>query len=432
MQADIRKHVRHNFLVNVLDGGFFGMAIGFASFVTIIPLFVNKFTDSSLLIGLIASIHLVGWQLPQILTANHVAQLRRFKPMVIFMTIHERWPFLGMAFVALFAAQLGNTLVLILTFILMTLQALFGGFTATAWQSMIAKVMPPNRRGTFYGAQSSAANLLSSLGALIAGAILLASGGSNEGFALTFLLSGVLMFVSFAFIAMNREPASEPAIEKPLSGVEFRRRLIGILRRDGNYRTFILARMLIQAASIGSAFYTVFAVRQFNMDEGTAGIMTGVFLLAATIGNPLCGWLGDRYSRRIIFAIGGLLAGASALAALAAPDVSWFYLVFALLGLSNGASWTSANAMTADFGGEKERPFYISLVNTLIAPVTLLAPIIGGFLADSINTEATLWFIVVTGALTAGVAFFLLREPQPVTRAEPAKPEQSAVPVTGC
>ncbi len=432
MQADIRKHVRHNFLVNVLDGGFFGMAIGFASFVTIIPLFVNKFTDSSLLIGLIASIHLVGWQLPQILTANHVAQLRRFKPMVIFMTIHERWPFLGMAFVALFAAQLGNTLVLILTFILMTLQALFGGFTATAWQSMIAKVMPPNRRGTFYGAQSSAANLLSSLGALIAGAILLASGGSNEGFALTFLLSGVLMFVSFAFIAMNREPASEPAIEKPLSGVEFRRRLIGILRRDGNYRTFILARMLIQAASIGSAFYTVFAVRQFNMDEGTAGIMTGVFLLAATIGNPLCGWLGDRYSRRIIFAVGGLLAGASALVALAAPDVSWFYLVFALLGLSNGASWTSANAMTADFGGEKERPFYISLVNTLIAPVTLLAPIIGGFLADSINTEATLWFIVVTGALTAGVAFFLLREPQPVTRAEPAKPEQSAVPVTGC
>jgi MFS family permease len=432
MQADIRKHVRHNFIVNVMDGGFFGMAIGFASFVTVIPLFVNKFTDSSLLIGLIASIHLVGWQLPQILTANHVAQLRRFKPMVIFMTIHERWPFLGMAFVALFAAQLGNTWVLILTFILMTLQALFGGFTATAWQSMIAKVMPHNRRGTFYGTQSSAANLLSSVGALIAGAILLASSGSNEGFALTFLLSGVLMFVSFAFIAMTREPASQPAIEQPLSGVEFRRRLIGILRRDANYRTFILARMLIQAASIGSAFYTVFAVRQFNMDEGTAGIMTGVFLLAATIGNPLSGWLGDRYSRRIIFGVGGALAGASALAALVAPDVSWFYLVFALLGLSNGASWTSANAMTADFGGERERPFYISLVNTLIAPVTLLAPIVGGLLADAISTEATLIFIVITGALTSWVAFFLLREPQPVTRPERATSEQTAVSASSC
>jgi len=427
VHKDIRKNVRFNFIVNVLDGSFFGMALGFASFVTVIPLFVNKFTDSSLLIGLIASIHLVGWQLPQILTANHVARLRRYKPMVIWMTIHERWPFLGLAFVALFAAQLGSAGVLILTFAFMTIQAFSGGLAATAWQSMIAKIMPPNRRGTFYGVQSAAANLLSSGGAVVTGIILLASGGSTEGFALCFVLSGFLMFVSFAFITLNREPDSAPAIETTLSGAEFRRGLVAILRKDGNYRWFIVARMCIQAASIGSAFYTVFAVRRFGIDEGSAGLMTGAFLLAATIGNPLGGWLGDRYSRRIIFAIGGLLAGASALAALVATDASWFYLVFALLGLSNGASWTSANAMTADFGSERERPFYLSLVNTLIAPVTLLAPVLGGWLADTYNYEATLWLMMITGLLTGIVAFFLMRDPRPVAQARPRDTAENKV-----
>lgn len=412
MQIENRKNVPFNFIVNVLDGSFFGMSLGFASFVTVIPLFVSKFTDSSLLIGLIASLHMVGWQLPQILTANHVARLTRYKPMVVRMTVHERWPFLGLALVAVFAEQLGTFWVLVLITILVTIQAFAGGFAATAWQSMIAKLIPPARRGTFYGTQSSAANMLSSVGAALAGLILLASDSSNEGFALNFVLAGLLMFVSFAFIIQNREAATPPAMSEPVSGAEYRAHLVRILRTDGNYRLFIAARMFIQAASIGAAFFTVFAVRRFNMDEGTSGLMTSIFLICAMIGNPISGWLGDRYNRRIVFAVGGLLAGLSGLLALLATDVSWYYVAFALLGLSNGAAWTSANAMTADFGTERERPYYIALVNTLIAPATLLAPVIGGWLADLGGSDVpTLLLIVITGALTSYVAFFMMRDP---------------------
>ena len=46
------KHVRFNAIVNILDGAFFGSALGFASFTTIIPLFVSQLTDSAILIGL--------------------------------------------------------------------------------------------------------------------------------------------------------------------------------------------------------------------------------------------------------------------------------------------------------------------------------------------------------------------------------------------
>lgn len=51
MNAEISRNLRYNFIVNLLDGGFFGFAMGFASFVTVIPLFVSTMTASAILIG---------------------------------------------------------------------------------------------------------------------------------------------------------------------------------------------------------------------------------------------------------------------------------------------------------------------------------------------------------------------------------------------
>jgi hypothetical protein len=41
-----KRNFRLNYIVNLLDGGFFGFALGFASLTTVIPLFVSNMTDS--------------------------------------------------------------------------------------------------------------------------------------------------------------------------------------------------------------------------------------------------------------------------------------------------------------------------------------------------------------------------------------------------
>ena len=77
MTPEILKNVRHNMTVNILDGAFFGFGIGFASSVTVVPLFIDTLTDSTALVGVLASIQMVGWQLPQILTSRRVAEIGR-------------------------------------------------------------------------------------------------------------------------------------------------------------------------------------------------------------------------------------------------------------------------------------------------------------------------------------------------------------------
>ena len=117
MRADLQKNVRFNFIINMFEGSFFGLGLGFASYVTVIPLFVASLTNSSVLIGLIAAMRMIGWQLPQLLTANRVARLRRYKPMSLLMTLNERLPFFVLALIALASPTLGINLTLALTFV---------------------------------------------------------------------------------------------------------------------------------------------------------------------------------------------------------------------------------------------------------------------------------------------------------------------------
>ncbi|MGW8252106.1 MAG: MFS transporter, partial [Anaerolineales bacterium] len=313
MNAETLKNLRYNYIVNVTDGAFFGLALGFASFITIIPLFVSTLTDSPILIGLIPAIHSVGWQLPQLFIANRVSRQSRYKPMTLLISTQERLPFLGLAAIAWLSPHLSNSTALLVTYLLLIWQALGGGFAATPWQSLIAKIMPPDRRGTFYGSQSAAANLLASLSAVAAGYIL-SKTSSPMDFTVCFLLASAAMLLSWLSLAATRESTVSPQ-NTPESGRMFSRRLVEILRRDKNFRWFVTVRMLSQFALIGFSFYTVYAVTVLGLSEVAVGIMTGVLLGVQIVANPIMGWLGDRYSHRGVMTVGLLAASASGLIA---------------------------------------------------------------------------------------------------------------------
>ncbi len=411
MQSEIRRNVRHNFTFNVLDGAFFGFALGIASFDSVIPFFINTLTDSTILIGLSSSIHTIGWQLPQLFTAHHVSRLRRYKPMTMLMTIQERWPFLGLALVALLIPVIGTELALIAALLLVTWQGLGGGFAATAWQSLIGKIMPSNRVGTFFGVQSAAANLFAAGGAVMAGR-LLAAVGSNYGFAMCFLLAGIAMTISFGFVTMTREPENEP-VEVEVEPLHFRQNLRVILEKDHNFRWFLAARLLFQLALMASYFLTIYGIRQFNMDEQTGGLMIGIFALSQTVANPILGWIGDQWSHRRVFALGALLASASAGIAIIAPSLGWLYVIFILAGFSRVCMWAIAMSLTLEFGKENERPLYIGLSNTLLAPFSLVLPLLGGWLVDNFGFEIMFLVALIGGLLAAYVTQFMMRDPRP-------------------
>jgi MFS family permease len=410
------KNFPFNFIVNVLDGGFFGLGFGFASISMILPLFVSTMTHSAILIGLIPAVHVVGWQLPQLFTAHRVAQQKRYKPMVMFYTIQERLPFLGLAVVAWFIPQIGPKIALFLTFLCLIWQGLGGGFTAVAWQSMIGKIVPGERWGFFFGFQSAAANLFASASAVVAG-IVLERNDPSKGFAMCFLFASGAFVISYLAISFTRE-GEIASVTSSGERQLFWQNLRLILKKDINFRWFLVVRIMAQVGTMGFAFYTVYAVRYYGVDEGTAGILTGVLMIVQTVVNPIMGWLGDRVGHRGVMAVGLFSAALSALLAWWAPSVGWFYVVFSLAGVANVAVWTIAMAMTLEFGQETERPAYIGLANTLIAPTAFLIPLFGGWLADHSGYKATFLASSIGAIATVFVLRFMFRDQRKIIAVE--------------
>lgn len=411
LERAVRKHLKYNLTVNLLDGGFFGLGWGFGSFGTIIPLFVAQMTDSALLIGLIPAVHAVGWQLPQLFMANAVSRLRRYKPMVMLITIHERLPYLGLALVAFFLARLGVKAALGLTFALLVWQSLGAGFTANAWQSLIAKIIPSDWRGSFFGLQAAVANILLGSAAISAG-YLLDRLDAPFDYSLCFLLTAAAMGLSMVFLGLTREPEDTEKVipERRAStwqgGLE-------ILRRDRNFRAFLAVRLLSNFATMGFAFYILYGLQRFQMDEITAGFLTAALTVSQTVANVAMGWLGDRFGHRAMLIAGSFAATLSALLAWGAQSIAWLYPVFILAGLANVAYWTIGMAITVEFGDEATRPTYIGLSNTLAAPFTILAPLLGGLIADRFGFQTTFMASAVGGLVIAAMLFGLVRDPQP-------------------
>jgi MFS family permease len=404
------KDLNHNFLVNIIDGAFFGWGVGFTSYTTIIPLFVSTLTSSAMLIGLIPAIHNMGWQLPQLLLAKRISKMERVRPYVIRATIHERLPIVGLGVVALLLPLIGSKIALILTFVLLIWQGLGSGFTANAWQIMISKVIPGNILATFFGAQSAAANLFASLGAYLAG-LLLVTLKPPFDFASCFFITGGLYLISWFFLSSTREQPRIIPLEQ-LTPQPLWHDIKRILKQDKSFTNFLISRFFSQFGLMATAFYAVYAVNNLKVSSVQVGLMTSVLLITQVVMNPLLGRLSDQWSRKWVLVLGTFSAAASAILASMSENPELFYLVFVLTGVAATAFWTIGMTISLEFGDESQRPTYVGMANTLISPATILAPLLGGLMADSFGYPITFITSAVLALISSLILIALVKDPR--------------------
>jgi MFS family permease len=378
--AEALQNYRWNFWVNLVEGTAFGFSLSFIAARTIVPLFITKLTDSPLPIGIAAVISQAGWFLPQLWTADPVERLPRKKPLVVNLGFFlERLPLWVMVIPALIAVDHGG-LALVLFLVAYGWFTLGGGMVATAWHDMIARCFPVERRGRFWGLTS-----FLSAGAATAGAALSAWLLSRlpfpNNFAVLFGLAAVFITVSWAFLALTREP-EQPGKVRSAGSPSFLSQLPSLVANDRNYRNFLAARLLLAVGQMGLGFVTVAAVRRWAVADSAVGIYTAAMSLGQTGATLLLGFLTDRFGHKFALELGALAFGAAFLLAWLAPAPGWYYLVLALLGVGLGAMMISGVLIVMEFAEPIRRPTYVGLTNTSVGLVSIIVPLIGAWLAD--------------------------------------------------
>jgi len=107
-----------------------------------------------------------------------------------------------------------------------------------------------------------------------------------------------------------------------------------------------------------------------------------------------------------------LIGVAGNVLALVAPSVGVFSAVFALSGVQMAAvSVSGLNVMLEFAPGAEERPTYIGLGTTLMAPVFFAAPLVAGVMADGLGFP---WvFAVATAGGLISLGLFIARVHDP-------------------
>ena len=393
LAAEVERNYHWNFAVNLLDGASFWFGMSFVSARTIIPLFISKLTVDTLPIGLAAVIAQGGWFLPQLLTANGIEQLARKKPVVINLGFFlERLPLWVFVIAALIANRTpGSALSLFL--VSHAWFCLGAGMVATAWQDLIARCFPVDRRGRFMGTTMFIGTGIGALGAVLS-AWLLEAFPFPTNFVYLFTIAAAGITLSWIFLALTREPV-QPVNTLQQSNRQFWAKLPDILRRDHNFRRFLLARSLVALGGMGAGFITISAVQRWQVPDSTVGAYTAVLLLGQTMGNLIFGWLADRFGHKLSLELGALTSFLAFALAWLAPSPGWYYVVFGLSGITIGAMIVSGILVIMEFCEPQRRPTYAGLVNTSVGLVSMVAPLIGAWLAQ-INYN---WLF----ALSAGV-----------------------------
>jgi MFS family permease len=403
-------HWKRNFAANFVDSMFFSLALAFASVTTIVPLFVRQLGGSALIVGLIPALVQTGQMLPPLFAAPYIAPLRRKLPFLLKMTLGERLPWPILAVCCILLAPRYPTAMLGITACLLAIFGLAGGICLPAWMDIVARVTPLRMRGKLFGWSGALSGLLGVGGGLGAEHVLSAF-AFPYNFAACFAAAGVCLFISFLGLVAIREPV----VEEPLAGTPLRvyiHRLPGLLRRDPDFSLFIVVRVLSALAGMAIAFVAVYAIEQRGLPASAAGRFTAAMLGAQVITTPLFGIIADRRGYKISLQF-ALLAQALAMAlCLGVTTLLGFSLVFALIGAATGLLFSTTLNMVVEFAPAAERVTYLGLHGTLIAPALLLAPVIGGRLAEA--GGYTLAFVVaaVCGSAALVLLTCFVRDPR--------------------
>ncbi len=166
-QRQIERDYRWNLVVNALDGASFWLGASFISTTVILPLYVRHFTDNPLVIGMISFIATAGVLIPQLFVANAVerAPKKKYFPVTLGFFL-ERMPVFLLAPAAYFLAKRQPVLALVSFFVLYTWNKVGTGVISVGWQDMIAKIIPEEKRGRFFGITNFIGNGTGILGSL--------------------------------------------------------------------------------------------------------------------------------------------------------------------------------------------------------------------------------------------------------------------------
>ncbi len=415
-------YTRWNFVVIVIDAGFFMASLAFIDPVAVLPVLLTNLNASALLIGLMGAIQRAGWLLPQLLVTSFVLHRERKLPFVIYPVVISRLPLIALA--VLFNTKWGAANSPVLLFFTVASFAFFffgDGIVGVPWHDICARTIPPTLRGRFFGSIQFLSGLLGIGAGELVRRVLADPAVSfpfNYGRLFLFLCLG--MTVSTVFVSLIKEPKTGATTEAR-SLPRIIRAIPSTLRRYPLLRRLIVCQLLCGIPLLAMPFYAVYAIERLHLPPAVAGRFVQAAILGGAAASMIWASLSDRFgSTRVLRGVSWAIVGVPLSALLVPPlvrllgvedAIAYCYaLVFLLNGSTWGGTWIGFTNYLLEIAPDDIRPLFLGLQATLASPIVAM-PFLGGWLLGFMSFQA-LFSLAAAGGILALIYVYRLREPR--------------------
>jgi MFS family permease len=415
-EIEANKDLKWNFTMGLIHGIAYNSSMAFYSPNIILPLFLDQFQLSRVLIGLFATVlgHHGGGifgGIPQLFVANLLENKKRKKPLLIFATVMRTLSWFLIAALTFFIAVPHPSLMLWSFLFLLILFTFMGGVSSVPLLDIWGKAIPSSMRGRFMGDRYFWGSLIAVGTAFIAKNIL-----TNKeilfpnNFALLFLLAAVTMGIGYIGLGAVREPVEEVHKERqPVNN--YMKKVLQTIRDDLNFRRFLIIEILVEAGALSLPFYVLYAKHDLNISTAVAGLLIFSQMIGEICSNLIWAFLADKMGNKKIIQICTCVSFLVPVGILLTPS-SFPYLLFPLfilIGFSLAGLKIGKINFVFDIAPQKERVTYISISGTFKMP-TMIFPLIGGALAQA-TSYPVLFMVTAVLILFAFTTSMKLEEP---------------------
>lgn len=318
-----------NWWLHVIEGGLYVGGAGFISNQTVAPVLVRETGGPDWLVAITPVMTFIGFSIAPILTAHRIDRLPHFMPVLLVIGVFQRLPFLVAALLLWWLGQhMATPWIIALTPLV---SGFIGGLTLTAWQQLIAKTVPHERRSACFAGRFILTSIIGFAAGMGVEAILHHRPGV-EGYAWLHLCAFIGAALSYALFVFIREGEASP-----VTSDHGTRRLAGnlatahdLVTADHRMKLLLATIILGMAQFLVTGFLVLRAREVLAAPESYSGVLTTASMAGGLVANVVALLWGDALGagRLLVLARGCFLVGFAALPFLAGD---WsFRLVLAL------------------------------------------------------------------------------------------------------
>jgi len=370
---------------------------------TVISAFVADLTGSTIWVGGLSTILMVAAVLPQLFVARLIEPRPRKMPYLL-TAIYLRvvsWGILATS-IYYFGGQDPKVLVGILVGMLIIFY-MGGGLGGIPYTDIIGKIIPPDKRGAFYGGRGVLAGPLS-VGAAFLARQILAKVPYPDNYALLFGIAAVGLMISSIGFWVIKEPESETARKKPLSWPAFLQQLTAASRK---IKSLITSQLLTGFSLMVLPFYVVYAREQLGAPTDAVGWFLMAQVLGGSLSNLAWARIVDTKGSRRMLNVCAVISSVTPLLAIAAGFFGWMAMlpVFFLAGSVYNGRTVGFQSALLELAPAAERSTYAGLNAVLTLPVAFLS-LAAGLLLNYWSYPA----LFLTASILIGIGALVIRK----------------------